>query len=102
MNMHGALTRGHLKLSKLPIDGISGPPMRLQNLGQVVERALTSCYQRLRNLSTLETNSLAKQPAERLAYVIRDYSQNELKARQNSREKRLVYYQKIQHLQQAG
>ena len=74
----------------------------LRNLEQVVERILTSCYQRLRNLPTLETNSLAQQPAERLTYIMREYSQHELKARHNSRKRRLACYQNVQQLQQAG
>ena len=74
----------------------------LQNLEQVVERLLTNCYQRLRDLPTLATDLSAQQPAERLTYIMRDYSQNELKARQNSRKRRLAYYQKVQQLQQAG
>jgi ribosome-binding protein aMBF1 (putative translation factor) len=47
-------------------------------------------------------NSSAQQPTERLAYIMRDYSQNELKTRHNSRERRLAYYQKVQQLHQAG
>ena len=74
----------------------------LQNLEQVVERLLTNCYQRLRDLPTLATDLSAQQPAERLTYIMRDYSQNEFKARQNSRKRRLTYYQKVQQLQQAG
>lgn len=74
----------------------------LQNLEQVVERILTSGYQRLRNLPASDMNSLAQQPTERLAYIIRDYSQNELEARHNSRERRLAYYQKVQQLHLAG
>ena len=74
----------------------------LQNLEQVLERLLTSCYQRLRNLSTLEMSASARQLNERLAYIMRDYSQNELKARQNSRQRRLAYYQKVRQLHQAG
>lgn len=74
----------------------------LQNLEQVVERVLTSCYQRLRNLPASQTSLSAPQPAERLTYIMREYSQTELKARHNSRKRRLAYYQKVQQLHQAG
>ncbi|QMW06752.1 hypothetical protein [Spirosoma foliorum] len=54
-------------------------------------RAKTNGYQRLRNLPTSEMNSSAQKTTERLAYIMQDYSQNELEARHNSRERRLAY-----------
>ena len=74
----------------------------LQNLEQVLERILTNSYQRLRTLPTSDMDLSTQQPNERLAYIMRDYSQNELEARHNSRERRLAYYQKVQQLHQAG
>ncbi|QDK77724.1 transposase [Spirosoma sp. KCTC 42546] len=74
----------------------------LQNLEQVVERILTGSYQRLRNLPTSGRNLSVKQSTERLIYLLRDYSQNELATRYNSRERQLACYHKVQHLYQAG
>ncbi|WP_460945781.1 hypothetical protein [Spirosoma daeguense] len=37
-----------------------------------------------------------------MAYTLRDYSQNELETRHNSRERRLEYYHKVQQLLQAS
>ncbi|MVM33419.1 hypothetical protein GO755_25500 [Spirosoma sp. HMF4905] len=43
------------------------------------------------------------QPAtDRLNYVMRDYSKNEMEARLAGRERRLGYFNKVQQLRQAG
>lgn len=69
---------------------------------QVVERLLTSSYQRLRNLPMLESGPAGQVTTERLACVMRDYSLNELETRRSSRERRLSYYHKVQQLLQTG
>lgn len=74
----------------------------LQNLEQVLERILTSCYQRLRKLPISQAVPTTPSTTQRLAYVMRDYSKNELEARLAGREKRLDYFTKIQQLRQAG
>jgi transposase len=74
----------------------------LQNLEQVLERILTSCYQRLRKLPVYQAVSMTKSITERLKYVMRDYSKNEMEARLVGRERRLGYFEKVQQLRQAG
>lgn len=100
--MHRALVGKPHRLNKLLIDSIFKPPMRLRNLERVVERVLTSYYQRLRNIPASETSFSAQLPAERISYIMRDYSQNKLKARLKSRKRRLAYYQKVQQLHHAS
>lgn len=73
-----------------------------QNLEQVLERILTSCYQRLRKLPISQAVSAAQPITERLTYAMRDYLKNELETRLAARERRLVYFDKVQQLRQAG
>lgn len=74
----------------------------LQNLEQVLERLLTGCYQRLRQLPVSQAVPTTQPTAERLTYVMRDYSKNEMKARLAGRERRLGYFDKVHQLRQAG
>ena len=74
----------------------------LQNIEQVLERILTSCYQRMRKLPVYQVVSMTKPITERLKYVMRDYSKNEMEARVAGRERRLSYFEKVQQLRQAG
>ncbi|GAB4003269.1 ISL3 family transposase [Spirosoma daeguense] len=74
----------------------------LQNMEQVLERLLTGCYQRLRQLPVSQTVPTTQPMTERLNYVMRDYSKNELEARLAGREKRVGYFNQIQQLRQAG
>lgn len=74
----------------------------LQNLKQVLERLLTGCYQRLRQLPVSQA-VLTTQPAnERLTYVMRDYSKTEMETRLAGRGWRLECFHKVQKLRQAG
>ncbi len=74
----------------------------LQNLEQVLERILTSCYQRLRKLPISQAVSTAQPTTERLTYVMRDYSKNEMETRLAGRERRVGYFDNVQQLRQAG
>ncbi|NDU94933.1 transposase [Spirosoma terrae] len=74
----------------------------LQNLEQVLERILAVCYQRLRKLPVSQAVPTTQSTTERLAYVMRDYSKNELEARLAGREKRVGYFNTVQQLHQAG
>lgn len=74
----------------------------LQNLQQVLERVLTNRYQRLRSLPTSDMSPATQPPTERLAYIMRDYSQNELATRRSSRERRLACCNNVQQMRQAG
>lgn len=69
---------------------------------QVLERTVTGCYDRLRHLSISEMNPLTQPTTEHVAYIMRDYSKNELATRRYSREKRLACYIKVHQLHQAG
>jgi transposase len=74
----------------------------LQNLEQVLERLLTGCYQRLRQLPVYQAVPITQPTTERLTYVMRDYSKNEMEVRLAGRERRLGYFDKVQQLRQAG
>ncbi len=74
----------------------------LQNLEQVIERLLTSSYQRLRQLPLSQAVPTTQPTTERLTYVMRDYSKNEIEARLAGRQKRLGHFDKVQQLRQAG
>ena len=74
----------------------------LQNLEQVLERLLTSSYQRLRQLPVSQAVPTTQPTPERLNYVMRDYSKNELEARLAGRQKRVGDFDKVQQLRQTG